>query len=202
MHLTGGISAMRGKGFHAGTAATKATIQWHDANEDGVIQINELTPIPGSAATPSANFDRWLVGADAQVEVQTDLGHTKVYGEIYVGSNYDRGLYPSDPILTGIDTRQFGWYVAALQDVGPYGIVGLRYDFYDPNSDVFDSRSGQLEPYSQTVKTLSPLLGARLPHAKLYVQYDIIKNDFGRTSLGVPTNLKDNTITLRLQVEM
>ncbi len=202
IHVTGGISAMRGKGFHAGSAATKATLQWHDVNEDGVIQVSELTPLAGNSATPSANFDRWLVGADAQVEAETDVGRTKVYGEVYLGSNYDRGLYVSDPVLTGVDTRQFGFYVAALQEIGSYGLVGLRYDYYDPNSDVFDSRSGKLEPYSQIVKTWSPLVGAVVPHGKLYVQYDIIKNDFGRTSLGVPTNLKDNTITVRLQVDL
>jgi hypothetical protein len=202
VHVTGGISAMRGKGFHAGTAATKAMIQWHDINEDGVIQVNELTPIPGNSATPSANFDRWLVGADAQVEGETFLGRTKVYGEVYLGSNYDRGLLPSDPVLSGIDSRQFGYYVAALQDIGPFGIVGLRYDYYDPNSDVFDSRGGKLLPYSQIVKTWSPLVGAVVPHGKLYVQYDIIGNDFGRNSLGVPAKIQDNTITVRMQVEL
>jgi hypothetical protein len=202
IHVTGGISAMRGKGFHAGTAATKATIQWHDTNEDGIIQTSELTAIPGNAATPSANFDRWLVGADAQAEVESSLGTTKVYAEVYVGSNYDRGLLPSDPILSGIDSRQFGWYVAGLQQVGTYGLVGLRFDYYDPNSDIFDSRGGKLLPYSQIVKTWSPLVGTVVPHGKLYVQYDIIDNDFGRSSLGVPTKLNDNTVTVRLQVEL
>jgi hypothetical protein len=202
IHIAGGISAMKGKGFHAGSAATKATIQWHDTNEDGIIQQSELTAIPGNPATPSANFDRWIVGADAQAEVRSRFGRSKVYGEVYVASNYDRGLLPSDPTISGIDSRQFGWYVAALQDIGEYGVVGLRFDYYDPNSDIFDKRGGKLLPYSQIVKTWSPIVGAVVPHGRLYVQYDIIGNDFGRSSLGVPNKLNENTVTVRLQVEM
>jgi hypothetical protein len=202
LNVTGGVSALRGKGFHPGTDATKTGLQWRDLNEDGVVQPIELLPVPATAATPSQNFTRWLVGADAQVRFQSKYGQTKVYGEVQLGSNMDRGLFPSDPVLTGVDTRQLGWYVGVLQDVTKYGIVGLRYDFYDPNSDALDKRAGKLIPFSQQIKTWSPLIGFVLPHARLYGQYDIIGNHLARNAVGVPEKLKSNTITVRLQVDL
>jgi hypothetical protein len=202
LHLAGAVSAMRGKGFHPGTDATKATIQWIDANEDGVIQQTELTPIPGAAATPSQSFDRWLVGVDLQTSYDWSFGKTTLYGEASVGNNYDRGLYPSDPVLVGIDTRQLGWYVGAIQEVMKRGLVGFRVDYYDPNSDAFDKRGGKLVPYSQSVTTYSPLVGVTIPHAKLLVQYDVIRNSFARDATGVPTSLRSNAGTIRLQVEL
>lgn len=202
LNVAGGVSALRGKGFHAGTDATKSTIEWRDLNEDGVIQNTELTPIPGAAATPSQNFSRWLVGADVQAKLQTRYGTTKVYAELQVGNNMDRGLFVSDPVLLGIDTRQLGWYVGVLQDVTKHGIVGVRYDYYDPNSDALDKRGGKLLPFSQAIETWSPLVGLVVPHAKLLFQYDVVDNKLARDALGVPTKLKSNTLTVRLQVEL
>jgi hypothetical protein len=71
IRLSGGVSVMRGQGFHAGKSATKNGLTWNDANEDGQLQPNELSTVPGVAATPSQLFDRWAVGADLQIRVDT-----------------------------------------------------------------------------------------------------------------------------------
>jgi hypothetical protein len=93
--------------------------------------------------------------------------------------------------------------VGATQEVTRYGLVGLRYDLYDPNSNVFDKRAGQLIPYSEAIKTISPLVGLTLPdRARLVFQYDFNTNAFARSNVGVPTNLKDNGWTIRLQVQL
>jgi hypothetical protein len=202
LRVTGGVSALRGKGFHAGTDATKSTIEWRDLNEDGVIQNIELTPIPGAATTPSSNFDRWEVGADLQLRYESRFGHTLAYGEVAVGNNMDRGLFPSDPVLLGIDTRQLGWYAGFHHHFQKWALVGFRYDVYEPNADVFDKRGGKLIPFSQKVTTISPLIGFVVPHAKLLLQYDVIDNRLARDPVGVPTKLRSNTLTLRLQVEL
>jgi hypothetical protein len=197
------VSALRGLGFHAGTDATSAGIQWKDLNEDGVIQPYELIPVPGAAATPSQNFDRWAVGLDLRVHVRTRLGVTKIYAEGTVASNLDRGLYVADPTLTGVDQRELGYVIGLQQDVTKWGIVGLRYDYYDPNFDALDKRLGKLLPFSEAISTWSPMIGLVLPErAKLLLQYDVIRNAYARTNVGVPTNLKDNTLTLRLQVQL
>ena len=203
VQIAGGISATRGKGFHAGTDATKSGIQWVDINGDGMIQLIELQPIIGRAATPSQSFDRSAAGADLRVNVRTPIGVTKVYGEIIAAANMDRGLFVADPIAAGQDQRELGFYAGVVQEICRYGVAGFRFDVYDPNSDAFDKRGGLLLPYSQVITTASPLVGLTLPdgRARLVLQYDIIHNGLARDAEGVPTNLKQNTLTVRLQVQ-
>ena len=87
--------------------------------------------------------------------------------------------------------------------VGRHGLVAFRYDLYDPNADVFDRRAGRLIPSSQTVKTFSPTLGLILPgQGRLLVQYDVIRDLLAKDARGVPTDLANNRLTLRLQVEL
>ncbi len=203
LHAAGGVSALRGRGFHPGTDATKTGLPWQDLNDDGVIENFELTPIPANTATPSQNFDRWAVGADLRTQYRSMLGVTKVYGEFMLGQNMDRNQYFADPILTKIDQWELGFNAGVVQELGRYAVVGFRYDFYDPNSNTFDKRAGLLLPYSEAIKTASPLVGLTLPdRARLVFQYDFVHNALARTAEGVPTNLKANVWTLRLQVEL
>jgi hypothetical protein len=201
LRMNGGVSALRGKGFHPGTDATKERAEWRDANEDGIVQTVELTAVPALAALPSANFERWVLGADLQTSYRTSLGLTKVYGELMLAQNMDRGLYVSDPVATGIDARAIGLYAALVQEITPYGVVGFRLDYYDPNADVFDRRGGKLLPFSQAMTTYSPLAGFVLPdRAKLLFQYDLVRDALARDERGVPTDLRNDAWTIRLQV--
>lgn len=203
LNVAGDVSALRGKGFHPGTPASKASIQWNDYNESGILQTYELVGVPGQAATPSATFDHWAVGADLRMHYRWWPGVLKIYGEVVLAQNLDRGLYVADPILTGLEQREFGWYVGAVQEVLRYGVVGLRYDYYDPNSNVFDKRGGQLLPFSEAISNISPLVGLQLPdRARLLFQYDFNTNAYARTAEGVPTNMSNNGWTLRLQVQL
>jgi hypothetical protein len=198
--VTGGVSFNRGKGFHAGTDATKATTSWTD-NGDNIVQPTELTGAPASAAQASVPFDRWSMGADLQLRLETSLGQSMLYGELVVGSNMDRGLFIADPVLTGHDLRELGYYVAFTQEITRYAVVGLRYDSYDPNADSGDRSAGKTLPVSQTVRTISPLVGLALPdRARLIFQYDAIKDNLARDTRGVPTDFQNNQWTLRLQV--
>jgi hypothetical protein len=201
-HIAGGISSTRGKGFHAGTDATPASIQWIDANRDGQLQPNELKGIPAQSARPSQTFDRFALGADLRLHFRSRLGVTKIYGEVVVASNMDRGLFVADPALTHVDQRELGYYVGLVQEIGRYGVVGFRYDLYDPNLDAFDKRGGALLPYGQAITTYAPLIGVTLPERfRLTFEYDFIANALGRDSRGVPASLAMNTWTLRLQVQ-
>jgi hypothetical protein len=201
--LAGGVSSIRGKGFHSGTDATSSSIQWIDLNGDNLVQPNEIQPVIAQVAKPSQTFDRWAVNVDFRTSFQWWLGVLKVYGELTVAKNYDRGLFIADPIVTGVDQREFAYYVAVVQEVTRYAVVGFRYDYYDPNADLFDTRAGQLIPYSEALRTYSPLVGLLLPdRARFLVQYDINRNAFARNAVGVPTNLQDNALFLRLQVEL
>jgi hypothetical protein len=54
--VSGGVSYNRGKGFHAGTDATKDTLTWTDRNSNGNVDTGETTGNPGTAAVPSVNL--------------------------------------------------------------------------------------------------------------------------------------------------
>ncbi len=216
--VSGGISYNRGKGFHAGSDATKSTITWNDANGNGAVDPGELTGAPAAAAVPSSNFSRWAVGADLQLQLKTLLGWSILTGEVISASNLDRNTFIADPLggipitndpvkpggtTAGPGLRELGFYVAFTQEITPYGVIGIRYDQYDPNSDSTDSRAGKLIPRSQTIKTLSPLVGVALPdRARLVFQYDHVSDLLARDSRGVPTDFKNDQWTLRLQVTL
>jgi hypothetical protein len=211
INVWGGVSFVKGKGFHAGQDAKKAQLVWRDLDGSGgivggagnVVRVNEISVIPASAASPSSNFDRWVLGADLGAELQTGLGRSKLYAEAFVASNYDRGLTQADPVASGTDVRHFGAYAAVLQDVTAYGLVGFRGGFYDPNSDVLEQRRGRIVPFSQTIYTLSPLGGFVLKdRAKLLFQYDFVIDELARDNRGVPTDAENNLFTARLQVEL
>jgi hypothetical protein len=200
--LSGGVSFVHGTGFHAGTQATKDSIQWRDLNGNGAVDPGEVTALPGHAATLSQAFDRWATGVDAQARWRTPLGWAMAYGEVYIGKNHDRGFYVADPITTGIDLREIGWYVGFLQEVTRWGVVGLRVDSYDPNLDATNQIAGSVLPLDQTVTTYSPLVGLVLPgHARLLFEYDHIVNRAGLDANGVPASLREDQWAVRLQVQ-
>lgn len=203
LHLVGGVNALTGKGFHAGSDATKGTIQWTDINEDGFVQPTELSSVPSSSAVSSQTFNRWAIGADLRLAFKTPIGKTTLDGSVVLANNMDRGLFIADPILTGIDNRELGFLVAATQEFFGYGVVGFRFDQYNPNADAQDRQGGKLLPVSQTVRTFSPLVGLALPdRARLLFQYDVIRDKLGRDPRGVPTDLRNDTWTLRMQVNL
>ncbi|AKT40097.1 uncharacterized protein CMC5_042500 [Chondromyces crocatus] len=201
--VSGGVSALHGTGFHPGQEATKGTLQWRDLNENSAVDPGEVTALPGSAATPSQNFTRWAVGLDLQLRLRTPLGEAMLYGEAGVAQNLDRGLYPADPITAGVDVRHFFYYGAFVQEITRFGIAGFRVDHYNPNADFLDPRGGKLVPTAQGITTLSPVAGLVLPNrARLLFQYDAILDALARDARGVPTDLKNDRWTLRLQVEL
>jgi hypothetical protein len=206
--VSGHVSGLRGKGFHPGADGTKGSVQWKDANEDGAIQPVELSGVPATAPVPSQLFERWAVGADLQAKLTTRLGASTIYGEIVVAKNLDRGFFVADPIVTSIDSRELGFYVGVVQEITRWGVAGFRFDHYDPNSDFFDKRGGKLIPTSQAIDTFSPLLGLRLPdpngtdRARLLLEYDFIRDKLARDERGLPKDLDNNVLTLRLQVSL
>jgi hypothetical protein len=200
LYLAGGVSVYNGHGFHPGTSATKNGIQWVDSNGDGLIEPNELHSVIATTATPSVTFDRWAVGADLRAEMKTPIGQNRLTFEVVVANNMDRGLFIADPVLTGIDNREVGYAIGDTQEIFGYGVIGFRFDSYDPNADASAMQGGTLLPVSQTVRTWSPIIGlAYSSYVRLLFQYDVERNELGRDPRGVPTNLRSDTWTMRLQ---
>jgi hypothetical protein len=203
LELWGHTSFAYGEGFHAGSEASKDSVQWRDDNEDGRIDNGELVALPGRGASPSQSFERWALGLDVGVALETPLGASRVYAEGFVASSYDRGFAPSDPIAAGAPIRQAGGYVALTQQLWKRGLVGFRASFYDPNSDLLETRADRSLPKTQTVKVFSPLVGYELEErARLSFQYDFVRDYSGRDALGVPADAENDQWTLRLQVQL
>jgi hypothetical protein len=201
--VAGGVSTLYGTGFHAGAPATTPSLEWINTSQTGTIGPGEIVGVPAMAATPSQTFPRWAVGADLEVRFRTAIGWSMIYGEVSVATNLDRGLFIADPISTGYDLRELGGYAAFVQEILRYGLVGFRFDYYDPNADFLQSSGGQLLPVSQAIKTFSPLLGLQLPdRARFVFEYDLVRNLLGIAPSGVPVNLPDDHFAFRLQVQM
>lgn len=202
--VLGGASFARGTGFHAGQQATKDSVVWRDLDDDGAVSgIGELVAVRGTPATPSKNFPRWAFALDLGISVVTPLGTSKIYGEAFLASNYDRGLIAADPVARGFNLRHAGGAIAAVQDVTPYGVVGLRASFYDPISDLIDGSRGSAVPPSRAIVTLSPLAGFVLrDQARLLFQYDLTIGPRGRHAPFVPAEARNDRFTARLQVEL
>lgn len=209
VQLAGGVSFLWGSGFHAGEDAQKARLEWRDLNESGTLDTGELVGIPGRAATPSYVFEHWAVGADVELSARTTIGRTDVFAEAVIAQNLDRSFFVADPIVLGQDVRELAVYGAVTQDVLGIALVGFRYELYQPNLDLFEARRGLAVPRDATVHTFSPLLGVRLPdgaipgvNARLVVQYDVIRDSLARDVRGVPTDLANDQLTVRVQGEI
>lgn len=206
--FAGGVSGLLGTGFHAGQVAGKSRLEWVDYNENGVLDSGETVAIPGTAATPSLTFGRWAAGVDLQLVIHSKAGASTLLVEGTLASNLDRDFLVADPVAYGADLRELSAYAAFVQELFGWALVGARYDYYDPNTDLLDRRRGAFVPASAALHTLSPLLGALLPadklpgfRARLTLQYDAIWDRLGRDAAGVPTNLRNDQLTLRVQGE-
>lgn len=201
LHIAGGASFLYGTGFHPGRDAEKNRLEWRDLNENGTLDTGEVSGVPARGATPSETFARWALGADLAVTGRWAEGFwTQVYGEATVATNLDRGLFVADPIFAGTDLRELSYYVALVQDVTPWAFAGVRYDSYDPDIDLLDAQRGVRVPVDGSIRALSPLIGARIPgRARLSFQYDAIFDSLGRDLAGVPTDVRNDRFTARVQ---
>jgi hypothetical protein len=200
--VAGGFSGLSGTGFHPGTPATKATLQFTDRDGNGVISgPSEIAVIPGSAATPSQNFSRFGYGADLRLGVkEPSLGTTILYGELYWAKNLDRAILPADPVAFGRDYREFGLYVGLTQELGAHAQAGIRYDFYNPDADSVNMIAGASKPTAFAYQTVAFAAALRAPSGRLIAEFDLNRNHNGRDTVGNPVNLPSDAFTIRGEV--
>jgi hypothetical protein len=196
-----GVSADTGTGFHPGTPATKFQLVWQDQNGDGLVEPNEIVAVGGNPATPSQEFRRFAIGGDARIMVRLDpLGDLTFRGEIIDATNMDRGLEVADPVGAGHDLRELGWSGGATQELTRWGMIGVRYDVYNPDGDASQQRALNLVPVDRTYSTLALMGMLRYGPQRLLLEYDINRNPLGIGVNGAPTTLADNALTLRTQL--
>jgi hypothetical protein len=200
--LAAGFSGLYGTGFHKGVAATKDTLVWNDANENSAVDTGEISVVFGKAAEPSKNFSRYAMGGDLRLLLQLPVvGELMLYGEIIYANNLDRATLVSDPVAAGHDQRQFGFYVGLTQELTRYGMVGVRYDRYDPDRDANQLKGGLQVPKDGSYSTLAVAAAIRYPgYGRLIIEYDHNTNSLGRDKTGAPATLADDALTLRGEV--
>jgi hypothetical protein len=197
-----GVSGDTGTGFHPGTPATKNVLVWQDQNGDGLVEPNEITAIGGTPATPSQVFHRFALGGDARLIIRVaPLGNLSFRAEAVNAQNLDRGLEVADPVGAGHDLREVGYSGGATQELTRWGMVGARYDLYNPNGDASEQRAANLVPVNRAYSTLALMGMVRYRGAaRLLLEYDINRNPLGVGANGAPTTLADNALTLRAQL--
>ncbi|HSO40753.1 MAG TPA: hypothetical protein VLT33_49850 [Labilithrix sp.] len=201
LRFDAGFSGLNGRGFHKGNAPTKDQLVWRDQNEDGQVQQTELQVITGSPATPSQGFQRFALGADARVHLRLPrLGELTVRAEIVRAKNLDRGTFAADPVATSRDLRELGWTLAVTQELTRWGLVGVRYDTFDPDADAREQRPFALVPKDSSLSTWTFMGQLRWKTARLIAEYDHRTNALGRDVSGAPTTLADDSFTLRAAV--
>jgi hypothetical protein len=100
----------------------------------------------------------------------------------------------------GHDLREQGWSVGGTQELTRWGMIGARYDVYNPNADATQQRAINLVPIDRSYTTLALIGMLRYEGARLLLEYDINRNPLGIGANGAPTTLADNALTLRAQV--
>ncbi len=201
LRITAGGSGLAGTGFSPGKGSTKDVLVWRDTNENGIVEITEVQAIAGSAATPSQTFSRFAVGGElAFTAAIPRAGDLRLAAEIVWATNLDRGLFPADPVPLGRDLREVGLHVGLTQEITKYGMLGVRYDHYNPDADASEQIGVSQVPKDPSVSALALAGAFRYEFARLVVEYDHRTNTFGRARDGTPTTLPDDSLTFRGEV--
>src|SRR6185436_10594674 len=112
-------------------------------------------------------------------------GRLLLAGELTWANNLDRAVLPADPVARGRDLREFGWYLAVEQEVFDWGLVGVRYDRYDPDADATDQQGTMLVPVDVSRSTLAVAAAWRWGQGgRLTLEYDRESNALGRDETG------------------
>ena len=193
---------LNGKGFVKGTDATKAVLVWNDTNEDGKVSTRRDCRRPAASPSPSYSFDRWAVSADLQLRLKTPAGFTKLYGEVQLGSNMDRALFIANPTIGGQELASLATTLAFCKTSPPMG-WWVSHRLLRPQCRLSRLSIGQSDSaFRSDAHVLAPSR-PRLPgRARFVFQYDFVRDHLGRTATGLPTDLKNDQWTLRLQGEL
>jgi hypothetical protein len=199
--FAGGVSGLRGTGFHPGTTATKPTLQWNDSDENGTVGAGEVNGVSGVAAGASTNYTRFAFGADLALSAR--LPHqlkTSLEAEFFLASDLDRGVFPADPKGTlGRSLREMGYTLALIQEFGRWRL-GVRYDTYNPDQDSNKIAKGSPVPTDVTYSTLAVAAACVASWGRLIVEYDHNQNHLGINTSGMPANLADDAVVVRGEV--
>lgn len=149
---------------------------------------------------------RMYFGADAQLKIKTNIGTTELRAEFIAGTQTATSLSSETPTVLPTDalySRPFnGAYFYVLQGFAKRHQIGIKYDWYDPNTAV----SGA-DIKSTTTLTTADIRYSTLSfgynfyvneNLKMMFWYDVVTNEATQLT-GFTNDLKDNVFTTRFQ---
>jgi hypothetical protein len=153
---------------------------------------------------------RRYYGVDAQLKIKNKVGYTELRAEFITGSQTASATSTETPGSSfngkeGYYVRKFnGTYLCFLQNLGNiHHQIGIKYDFYDSNSEVKTSEIGQAGSNLNAADIKFNTLGFGYiyyitDNVKLVLWYDKVTNE--KTLLpGYTADVKDDILTCRLQ---
>ena len=174
---------------------------------------DKIFVLDSSTANLGISAPRHYYGADVQYKIHHGWGETEFRAEYWFGTQpgtqtttFNPGTIPNSngvPLPTYV--RNFnGAFIYFLQNIiNSRHQLLLKYDWYDPNTDVQDDEIGKpgtnLTPADIKFSTLG--MGYVFyfhPQIKLTLYYDLVKNEITQLP-GYTSDLKDNIFTCRLQ---
>ena len=148
-------------------------------------------------------------GIDAQVKLKSKLGETELRGEYWWGTQPSTANDPETPATLTTDPlyiRHFdGAFFYLLQRLGKRHQLGVKFDWYDPNTEISEEQIGRASSLTNFGDIQFSTVSVGYNHyfnknVKLFLWYDIVKNE--KTSLsGYEEDVDDNVFTCRLQFE-
>jgi len=151
---------------------------------------------------------RKYYGSDAQIKIKHAWGFTELRGEYWFGkqtSTESNSETPTTILNEPYFIRRFnGAFLYLLQNIASTKYqIGLKYDWYDPNTEVEGSEIGLPGSNINSTNIKYSTFSIGLNHymnenMKVFLWYDMVKNE--RTGIeGFRNDLKDNVFTCRLQ---
>jgi hypothetical protein len=144
---------------------------------------------------------KWMGG---EIQIFADvLGGLALKGEYVAGKNSVTSLTNLDSKSKLADQRKdptklrnfAGYYIYFIKNIGPKNQLVARYDYYDPNTKL----SGDPAKTDVAYKTLALSWQHYLnDNIRISLNYEMPKNEKNST---YPTDLKDNTLGIRIQAK-
>ncbi len=190
------------------------------SNSKFIYTFNETQKQFTVDSTPTnagSNYDRQYLGVDVQVIYDIpSLGGISIRGEYNFGSQpgtaASNNFYNPAAANTFLYRRKFyGYYISLLQNIGTKHQLLLRYDVFDPNSDVEGNDIGVAGKNLAIGDIKYSTLGLGwLYHwdenVKFTFYYEVVSNQKVNSAVAATNSLspfkddvKDDVFTLRIQ---
>ena len=176
----------------------------------GTINGIKTTVVDSSAANLYGKSPRIYYGADAQLKIKNAIGYSEFRGEFIAGQQTGTKSSSETPValVTGTDgfhLRKFNgayfYYIQSLFSAKHQML--LKFDWYDPNSDVKGSEIGAAGSDLSAANIKYSTLGVGYvnyltENIKFILYYARVWNEVTQLK-GYTSDLSDNVLTLRMQ---